>query len=257
MRAVLSAVAVLWAFGLCGTAIAASFEEDEDTPPPRMLLAPALPLPADGLYVANDTVPFLLQNSGPYVKLRFAGSDEIFYLSNEPAPLGGRVLKYDTGEVALKVSGWGGVTLYTEQVRSGMPAEREGDIAEFNPLPMRARDIRQFAAALAQELLIKSDLAIGFTADWADLSKRDAASDERRTLASDAMRNATYAILKLARQGMHSALDKGLHIIRVLQAPKPEVRLQRGVLTVSYAPQEGSSGRPSSLAIALSLHARL
>ena len=85
------------------------------------------------------------------IRLRFLDSDEIFYLTSEPAPFGGRVLKYDTGEVALQVAGWGGLTLYTEDERGGVPAERADDETDnFQPAPVTARDVRAFALKLAQ-----------------------------------------------------------------------------------------------------------
>ena len=40
------------------------------------------------------------------------------------------MLKYDTGEVALQVAGWGGLTLYTANEPGGIPAERADDEAD-------------------------------------------------------------------------------------------------------------------------------
>ena len=234
----------------------AAAQEGEAVPPARLLLQPAAPLPRGGLYIANDLIEFMLDNRAQ-VRLRFVDSDEVFYLSSEPAPLGGRILKYDTGDVALQVAGWGAVTLYTEDARWGIPAERIGDGLALDPNPIPAADVRQFAANLAQEISKKEDLAIGFVADWTDLARTDARSAERRALAADSMRSAAQAVVKLARAGMRSVLEKSLHIVRVIQGTKPAATMQRGVLTVSYAPQSGPSARPSSLVIVRVVRASL
>ncbi len=59
--------------------------------------------------------------------LRFDGGPENFVLYGDRVALGGRELKYDTGALALKISVWGGVTLYTQEAPGGLPATRTGD----------------------------------------------------------------------------------------------------------------------------------
>ncbi|HEY6578281.1 MAG TPA: DUF4908 domain-containing protein, partial [Rhizomicrobium sp.] len=77
---------------------------------------------ASGTYLAADHIGFALDAAGPDYLLSFDGSPEIFVLHADNASLGGRVLKYDSGETALQVSGWGGVTLYTDAYPAGLPA---------------------------------------------------------------------------------------------------------------------------------------
>ena len=151
------------------------------------------------------------------------------------------------------IRGWGGITLYTQDARSGVPAERTGDDVDFDPKPVAAKDLKPLAAKLAQDLTTGYDFAIGFTADWDTL----ATSDTVRGLAADAMRNAAYAIAQIANTAKRGAIAEGLHIVKVAQAARPGVVVQKGVLTVSYAPQGGPSARPSSLAIARALEAAL
>jgi Domain of unknown function (DUF4908) len=219
--------------------------------PPRLQLANA-PAPADGLYEANDTARFVIDHRYGFVRMRFIGSDEVFYLSSEPAPLGGRVLKYDTGEVALQVAGWGAVTLYTEAARSGVPAERADFSDAVDPIPVAASGVKAFAQKLASELASRDDLAVGFAADWDSLGV-----DEVRGLALDSMRNAAYAVEKAAGGTRRHALARGLHIIKVTPGAKPGALFSHGVLVVSYAPPQGPSARPSSLAILKVLSAGL
>jgi hypothetical protein len=217
----------------------------QSPPPARLLLAPAAPLPRDGTYVANDDVTFMLDHFGGQVRLRFADNDEVFYLSSEAAPLGGRVLKYDTGVVALKVTGWGGVTLYTAQARNGLPAEYSDVIQNVDPPPVGPKEVKPFAAKLAQELSSREDFAIGFAADWDGLAQ----SDVLRALSCDAMRNATYAVEEVAKTAKRALLFDRIHIVRIIQAAKAGVTVQKGILAITIAPESGPSARPSSLAM--------
>jgi hypothetical protein len=217
----------------------------------HLLLAPSMPLPRDGTYIANDKLAFVVDHSANQVRLRFLDNDEVFYLSSEPAPLGGRVLKYDTGDTALQVTGWGGLTLYTMQARSGLPAEFNDAIQSVEPAPVSAKEVKAFAAKLAQDLSASQDFAVGFAADWDNLARLD----EVRALGCDAMRNVTYALKDLANAGRRALIADRVHIIRVIQGARPGVTMQKGILTITIAPQMGPSARPSSLAIARALQA--
>jgi len=223
----------------------------QTSPPARLPLTAATPLPRDGTYVANENLTFVVDHRDGHARLRFGRGEEVFYLSSEAAPLGGRVLKYDTGAVALQVTGWGGVTLYTAAAKGGVPAEYSDVVQNVDPAPVGAKDVRPFAGKLAQELSGQDDFAIGFVAPWDDLAQ----SDSLRTLACDAMRNATYALLELAKTTKRALLTDRLHIIKVAAGEKPGATVQRGILTVTYAPQGGPSARPSSLAIVRVLQA--
>ena len=218
----------------------------EETPAVRLLLPPLAPAPVDGRYMADDQIRFMIDLEDDQIRLRFLDSDEIFYLTNEPAPLGGRVLKYDTGEVALQVAGWGGLTLYTENDRGGVPAERADDESDgFVPTPVAAKDVKGFALKLAQDLAVAHDFGIGFAADWEELAQGDGV----RALAVDAMRNAAYALGRLASGPEREAIADRFHVVRVTAAAEPGAKIDDGVLVISYTPEGGPSARPSSRAI--------
>ncbi|HEY4265802.1 MAG TPA: DUF4908 domain-containing protein [Micropepsaceae bacterium] len=231
-----------------GAGLGASAQE---LPAAHLVLTPSMPLPRDGTYIANDKLAFVLDHYGNQVRLRFLDNDEVFYLSSEPASLGGRVLKYDTGDTALQVTGWGGLTLYTMQAKGGLPAESNDADQSVEPAPVGPKEVKAFAAKLAQDLSASEDFAVGFAADWDNLAK----IDELRALGCDAMRNVTYALKELADSGRRALISDRIHIIRVIQGPKPAVTMQKGILTVTVAPQLGLSARPSSLAIVQVLRA--
>ena len=231
--------------------IGAGFAVAAQESPPTRLMSASQPLPLDGTYVTDDRVTFFVDHLGGQVRLRFEGNDEVFYLTSEAATLGGRVLKYDTGAVALKVTGWGGVTLYTASAKSGIPAEYGGRDQNVDPPPVAPKDLKPFAAKLAQELSSREDFAIGFAADWSALAQ----SDALRVLGCDAMRNATYAVEQVAKTGKRALLFDRIHIVRIIQAAKPGVSVQKGILAIAIAPQRGPSARPSSLAMTRALQA--
>src|ERR1700679_4147859 len=71
-----------------------------------------------GTYSAGR-MNFTLDAYGDKYLIRFSGDPEIYVLYADHAPLGGRALKYDSGAVAIRVAGWGGVTLYTDAAPGG------------------------------------------------------------------------------------------------------------------------------------------
>ena len=218
----------------------------EQSPAVRLLLPPLAPAPLGGRYMADDQLRFMIDLQDDQIRLRFLDNDEVFYLTSEPAALGGRVLKYDTGEVALQVAGWGGITLYTENDPGGIPAERaDDDAAGFEPKLVAAKDVKGFALKLAQDLAVAHDFGVGFAADWDELAQGDGV----RALAVDAMRNAAYALGRLASSPERRAIADRFHMVRVTSAAEPGVRMDAGVLVISYTPEGGPSARPSSRAV--------
>lgn len=220
--------------------------------PSPALIAPQ-PIPHNGTYTVGDKTEFMIDHYGDQVRLRFSGSDEVFYLSSEAAPLGARVLKYDTGDPALRVAGWGGVTLYTAQEKTGVPAEYSDVVHNVDPPPVPAKEVKRFAAGLAHELNSGGDLIIGFAADWNVLAD----SSGVRELVCDAMRNTTYALEQVASGPTRNAIADHVHVVHIIEGNRIFALLRGGVLTVMVAPNMGEAGRPSSLAIAHALHAGL
>ena len=226
-----------------GALVAAEAQTD-----PHLPLVNGAAIPRDGTYLADRT-EFVLDHVGDQVRLRFTGSDEVFYLTTEAAPLGVRVLKYDTGAEALRVAGWGGVTLYTPDQPSGIPAEYTDVVHNVDPLPVTAKDAKLFAAGLARELSARTDFAVGFAADWDELSR----SGTARLLACDAMRDATYALEQSVNTTKRNAISDDLHVVHVVEGKSASASVRRGVLTVTIDPKAGPAARPSSLAIARAL----
>jgi hypothetical protein len=225
------------------------------TTPQRLNIVPNDPAPREGVYVTPDDTQFLIENTDGQTKLRFRQNDEVFYLTGEQAPMGTRVFKHDTGEVAIQITGFGGITVYTKQAPAGTPAERTDEVANIDPRPIRANEIRDFAARLSQRLADRASLAVGFISDWDLLEKEE----KLRNLAADTMRNTAYALEQLATssRALRSALSVRLSSIRVVAGTVKDATLENNTLVVSFESEGGPSARPSSLAIAKAVQEKL
>jgi hypothetical protein len=215
--------------------------------------AGAVAVPADGFYFVNDDFKFTIAHKYGIALMRFAGDDEVFVLNVERAAVGGRVLKYDTGDVALQVTGYGAVTLYTSTAPGGLPADRTGDGQPITfPVPTMSA-LRAQAQQLANVLEQVTNIQATFEADWSHID--DGAA---RFLTLDAMRITTRALRGLAANRVNEAqLVAKLHFIRFVRGDRPAVVLRNGTLTVTIAPVFGLRGRLSSLATARAIRARL
>ena len=222
--------------------------QDNDVPAWRLEITPTTPAPEDGHYFAGDGVEFWVDHhgEGDNARLRFIGNEEIFYLTSDPSTLGGRVLKYDTGDVALAVSSWGGVTLYTRIAPNGVPVERMCDAPNLDPTPVPAGQTQSLAQTLARTLEERDSLAVGFAANWDRISR----GNRVRALAVDSMRNASNALAELASMAEpNSAYAERIKVIRVIASNTSGMRVANETITISLDANGEPWDRPSSRAI--------
>lgn len=221
--------------------------------PPAMgmsarLSAERVSLVEPGLYSAGEDRDFTLE---PYGKdkylLRLWGSSENFVLSGERGSLGTRFLKYDTGATALRVSVWGGLTLYTQDNPGGVPATRMGDAPPPASLAVSSGELITAFNDESSHMTYVQKIAVKFAADPAVM----AADAETRGRAFDALTNAALGIerfltsLPVAR----SLFAKRVNTVKVAEGGKPTITLTGQTLLVSFVPGEGHEGHASSLAI--------
>lgn len=222
--------------------------QTNDVPAWRLEITPAVPAPENGHYYAGEGVEFLVDHNGEdgNARLRFVGDEEIFYLRSDPSTLGGRVLKYDTGDVALAVSSWGGVTLYTPSAPNGLPAERMSDAPSLDPEPLSAGEVQGFAQSLARTLQERENLSIGFAANWDRITR----GNRIRALATDSMRNATYALAELARMAeTKSEYAERIKVIRLIASNETDISVTNDTVTISINANGEPWERPSSRSI--------
>lgn len=203
-----------------------------------------------GTYQAGEKTGFELGTAGPAYLLRCNGSPEVFVLTPESAPMGGRILRYDSGETALQVSGWGGITFYTDSNPEGLPAVRTGVVPTFAPPAVSAEDIRAAADDLADAIQRTRRMNLVFAIDWSSVPDTSVA----RARALDAIENIARGVERLGRS-LHSRqiLSHRISEILLARGGTPAVKLSGKILLITFNPETGYEGRASSRAIASAL----
>lgn len=203
-----------------------------------------------GAYQAGEKTGFELGTAGPTYLLRCDGSPEVFVLTTERAPMGGRVLRYDSGETALQVSGWGGITFYTDADPGGLPAVRTGTVPVFALPAVSADDIRVAADDLADTIERTRRMNLVFSIDWSSVPDTSFA----RSRALDAMENIARGIERLGRSlRSRQILSRRISEVLIARGGTPAVKLSGKRLLITFNPEDGYEGRASSRAIASAL----
>jgi hypothetical protein len=203
-----------------------------------------------GTYLAGEKTEFELSAAGSNYLLRCDRSPEVFVVTPDNAPMGGRVFRYDSGETALQVAGWGGVTLYTDANPEGLPAVRTADAAAFSPAPASEKDVRTAAQDLAETLERLHRIDVVFVVDWPGLP--DTSLARGRIL--DALENIARAFDRLGHSvRWRQALSRRISQIVLAKAGTPAVKLSGKTLFITFNPDAGYEGRASSRAIASAL----
>lgn len=202
-----------------------------------------------GTYAAGEA-NFILDHYGDKYIIRFSGDPEVYVLYPDRASLGGRTLKYDSGKIVLRVAGWGGMTLYTDEQAGGIPAERTGDSLPPSLGAITLSEMQNAAEDEAAHLAYSHRVHLNFTADWAAL-----AGDSRlRALCFDALQNTTRGIARFATNDKaRAAFAKKIDQVRLALGTKPIMYLSGRTLNVVFNAQCGYIGRASSRGIARAL----
>jgi len=202
-----------------------------------------------GTYQAGDNVRFALDRYQSGFLLRFAGQPEVFVLYANFGSLGGRVLQYDSGAIALQVAGWGAMTLYTDDHPEGLPTSRVGD---STPPVLAQISMQQMQSAADDEtahLSYVRGLHIAFFADPNAINDNNV-----RALTFDAMENAARGIDRFtANPNARNQFGQRVASVRMSISDKPYIKISDKVLIVTFNPRTGYFGRASSRAIATAL----
>jgi hypothetical protein len=201
-----------------------------------------------GDYSAGDTLRFTLAPYGDKFLLRYSDSPEVFVLYPDRAALGGRVLKYDSSVILIKVSVWGGMTIYTDKAPDGLPTTRTGDPASLVHAPVSPAAI---AGAMNEEtamLASSRKLQVGFTIDAIPTDSWI------RAMAYDTLINTAMGIARFTAAATgHDLVARKIGDVKVVVGAKPIISLAGRTLIVTYVPAQGYAGRASSRAIARAL----
>ncbi|MBI3675626.1 MAG: DUF4908 domain-containing protein [Proteobacteria bacterium] len=203
-----------------------------------------------GAYLAGDTVKFTLDSANGVYLLRFEGMPEVFVLYSDNGTLGGRLLKYDSGETAMRVASWGAITLYTDQQPNGLPAVRTGDSMAPSPPTLSLGDMQNAAEDETQHLSYVRRLRLAFSADWNALGNNAGL----RALTYDAMENTARGVERFAAAAASQKnIAKRIDSVLITIGNKPTLAVKGKTLIVTFNAAKGYTGRASSRAIARAL----
>jgi hypothetical protein len=205
---------------------------------------------ATGDYQAGDNLHFSINRYGDQFLMRFAGQPEVFVLYADYGSLGSRVLKYDSGAIAIQVAGWGSMTIYTDDQPGGLPVARTGDSSQPGPAQVTLAQVQSAADDEASHLSYARGVHVSFTADWNALSS----DSNLRALAFDAMENAARGIDRFtANPAARNVFTQRVTMVRMQASEKPVIQMNAKTLIVTFNPHQSYMGRASSRAIAFAL----
>lgn len=183
----------------------------------------------------DGAVRFVLDRSGGRAALvQFEGDPEVHVLRPTMGAGGDEIFQSENGDVRLRVTSHGGITVYTRTNRTGAAASEEGRAAPLTPeelafaeMQSRFRGIQNRARrSIGQPVLFTvpaqmSPMAAGVVTDAAERAAEG--------LAEAPLTNVRRVIIVIGRA--------------------PAVALRGDTLLIQVAPQLGYAGRPSSSAI--------
>ena len=207
--------------------------------------------PRIGHYISEDTgIGFVLDRSSELAKLKFDSSEEIFALRWQLAAGGDRLLLRDDGEILLRLSGLGGITLFTQGNMRGIPVAFDAPAAPLLPPPPSIEAVRQIAGQIMSRLRAEVGRDIVFEADWG----RAAMDAGGRAILFDAVRNVGTALYNIANTTPgRVALARALQRVRFMQGHAPGAYLSGDMLVIAFSVEQGLAGRPSSFAVGRAL----
>ena len=187
---------------------------------------------------------FVLDRSQPrFVLLRFEGDAEIWALTSHWGPRGDEFLRNDVGEVMVRITSLGGVTVYGPLGDSGGPAAKTG----------KARTLSAPSGG-ESTLQLTVERAIGWFGRFGHRSIRvEAAGGLAPPLVYEALQRAAQGMSRAPR-GFFGQPQRRIKVIRVERAiGRPTAIWERGTLTIGVVPGAGYAGRPSSTAVLAAL----
>lgn len=197
--------------------------------------------PAVARFTSEGGPSFILDQSGPRPLLRFEGSREIWALRPTAGVRGDVYYRNDVGEVVLRATRLGGVTLYTHDAPGGLPCAPE-TVAQ--PLRLPDHDVGSLFRHLLREAARGGQAMRGEL----EIRARDVDPDTDDVF-GDAATVAVDGIVRMSRTQLGRERLTNLGLILIVEGPGPDARRDGNTLVITIAPRLGPAGRPSSARI--------
>lgn len=226
--------AALTLTGAPGVALAQSRQGAQPGPPP-----------VQGLYTTSSgatryatpdgAVRFVFDRSGGRAALlRFEGDPEVHVLRPVMAAGGGEIYRTEDGNIMLRVTPHGGITVYTRNLRAGAPASEEGRVPALTPEAVAFTEMEQRFERLQQRARRSMGQTITFTVQ----------APTPRLAPSIA--GVVVDAAERAAEGLAAAPMTNVRRVLIVLGPTPGAALRGDLLIIQVAPQMGYAGRPSS-----------
>jgi hypothetical protein len=212
----------------------------------RLIARPKAPPAAR--YEIDTGGDFILDRSTPHPLVKFDDSAEVWALTVSRGPRGDLIYWNDLRQPVLRVTKFGGVTVFTARRPEGAAASMSAPCA---PLRLRSVSLESMSVRIGLATLRASRAAqhaIAF-----EVPKFSGAS---AALLTDTAGVVSDALVALASRPAGRSLIGRINRVYLLVGREPDAAVHDTVLTVTVAPAEGISGRPSSLRVQQALGAR-
>jgi hypothetical protein len=188
-------------------------------------------------YVSETGEGFILDRSSERTLMRFENSPEIWVLQPQIGPRGDIIYKNDIGEVLLRATRLGGLTLFTGKQPAGAAAALTGASPPIRLKAIGPVDLLRILLVSSTRASRASHHRISFDAE---------ATPASSTLIADAAILTTLAIERVSRRADGAAMTAKIQRVVIVEGRRPEATLRAGTLLVVVAPGLGVAGRPSS-----------
>ncbi|CAN1552064.1 Protein of unknown function DUF4908 [Caulobacteraceae bacterium] len=192
-------------------------------------------------YVSESGEGFILDRSNERALLRFENSPEIWVLQPQIGPRGDVIYKNDIGQVLLRATRVGGLTLFTGKRPAGASASLAGASAPIRLKAIGPVDLLRVLLGASARASRLANHRINFDAE---------ATPASSTLIADAAILTVMALERVARRPDGAPLMARIQRVVIVEGLRPEVALRAGTLLVVVSPALGVAGRPSSERIA-------
>jgi hypothetical protein len=188
------------------------------------------------------------RTAAPRPLLKFEDSPEVWALTVTRGPRGDLIYWNDLRQPFLRITKFGGVTVFTSDRPQGAAAAVSGPGVPLRLASVGPVGLYQHLAVASARSGRAAQHPVGYTAIDAD-----PVSDG---LMADAAIVASEAMINIAVRPRGRAFLRHIGRVTIIRGDKPAAFVREGVVVVTVAPAEGIFGRPSSLRIEQALTER-
>lgn len=200
--------------------------------------APAENKKSSSLYEAGDDIRFVLDRTkDDYALLKFETSDEVWSLKPTIGPRGDEFFKNDAGQVLLRLNSLGGTTLYVNNIREGLAANKISRAANVDPIESGYKGSLK---SLAQNQVYK------FNPKLMPNLRMEITGALPPYLVADALDRAIDAINTLPEDKVKK---RNIKLVRINRGAQAYAIINENTLELGLTPGIGYAGRPSSILI--------